>query len=70
MSCRRRPIRSGGGDFTDAEIIRTPVGDLIECLIPTKGNAFAMSVAGRRYVECKEAGRALMKEILTLVQLQ
>ncbi|RWF87116.1 MAG: hypothetical protein EOQ45_33605, partial [Mesorhizobium sp.] len=31
---------------------------------------FAMSVKGSRYAERKLAGRALMKEILTLVQLQ
>ncbi|RUV99376.1 hypothetical protein EOA46_33785, partial [Mesorhizobium sp. M1A.F.Ca.IN.022.05.2.1] len=42
----------------------------IERLVPTAGGAFAMTVTGKSYAERKEAGRALMKEILTLVQLQ
>lgn len=39
-------------------------------LLPTTGDAFAMTVTGKTHGERKEAGRALMKEILTLVQLQ
>lgn len=46
------------------------IGQDIERLVPTAGEAFAMSVEGKSYVERKEAGRALMKEILTQVQLQ
>jgi septal ring factor EnvC (AmiA/AmiB activator) len=46
------------------------IGKDIERLVPTGGDAFAMKVAGKSYSERKEAGRALMKEILTLVQLQ
>ncbi len=36
----------------------------------TAGDAFTMMVLGQEYTERKEAGRALMKEILTLLQLQ
>jgi len=46
------------------------VGKDIERLQPTAGDAFTMIVIGKPYRERKEAGRALMKEILTLVQLQ
>jgi N12 class adenine-specific DNA methylase/adenine-specific DNA methylase len=42
----------------------------IERRIPTAGDAFTMAVTGDPHVERKLAGRALMKEILTLVQLQ
>ncbi|TIQ41827.1 MAG: lactate dehydrogenase [Mesorhizobium sp.] len=45
------------------------VGQDIERRIPTAGEAFAMTVMGKAHAERKEAGRALMKEILTLVQL-
>ncbi|MCP1845776.1 N12 class adenine-specific DNA methylase/adenine-specific DNA methylase [Bradyrhizobium sp. USDA 4524] len=48
----------------------TEIGQDIERLVPTAGEAFAMSVNGRPYSERKEAGRALMKEILSIVQLQ
>ncbi len=46
------------------------IGQDIERLLPTSGESFAMTVTGKRYTERQEAGRALMKEILTLVQLQ
>src|SRR5690606_13466095 len=46
------------------------VGQDIERLAPTAGDAFVINVGGKRYTERKEAGRALMKEILTLVQLR
>lgn len=46
------------------------IGQDIEILVPTTGKAFSMTVAGKAYTERKEAGRALMKEILTLAQLQ
>ncbi|TCA32863.1 lactate dehydrogenase [Rhizobium leguminosarum bv. viciae] len=39
-------------------------------LRPTTGDAFTMIVLGQEYTERKDAGRALMKEILTLLQLQ
>ncbi|KQV83416.1 DEAD/DEAH box helicase family protein [Rhizobium sp. Root1220] len=46
------------------------IGQDIERLQPTSGDAFTMTVLGEDYTERKEAGRALMKEILTLLQLQ
>jgi len=46
------------------------IGTDIERLVPTHGEAFAMTVTGKAYTERKVAGRALMKEILTLVQVQ
>ncbi|MCZ7866085.1 MULTISPECIES: DEAD/DEAH box helicase family protein [Agrobacterium] len=46
------------------------IGQDIARLRPTAGDAFAMTVLGQEYAERKEAGRALMKEILTLLQLQ
>ncbi|QCM14102.1 lactate dehydrogenase (plasmid) [Agrobacterium tumefaciens] len=39
-------------------------------LRPTTGDAFTMMVLGQEYAERKEGGRALMREILTLLQLQ
>lgn len=42
----------------------------IRRLIPTSGAAFAVSVTDQYFTERKEAGRALMKAILTLVQLR
>ncbi|MFK0333867.1 DEAD/DEAH box helicase family protein [Rhizobium sp. NPDC090275] len=46
------------------------IGSDIERLVSTNGDAFAMTVTGDAYDERKQAGRALMKEILTLVQMQ
>ncbi|WP_204327869.1 hypothetical protein, partial [Proteus mirabilis] len=46
------------------------IGLDIKRLVPTSGDAFAMMVTGTSFSERKAAGRALMKEILTLVQLQ
>jgi hypothetical protein len=46
------------------------IGQDIVRLKPTGGDAFTMTVLGQEYTERKEAGRALMKEILTLLQLQ
>ena len=46
------------------------IGQDIVRLLPTAGDGFAMTVTGKSYAERKLAGRALMKEILTLVQLQ
>ncbi|CAM5287247.1 Modification methylase TaqI OS=Afipia felis OX=1035 GN=taqIM PE=4 SV=1 [Afipia felis] len=55
-------------EFTTRRIAE--IGQDIARLIPTAGDAFAMSVKGKQYIERKEAGRALLKEILTLVQLR
>jgi hypothetical protein len=46
------------------------IGQDIERRTPTGGDAFCMAVAGELYAERKLAGRALLKEILTMVQLQ
>ncbi|NSY14918.1 DEAD/DEAH box helicase family protein [Agrobacterium vitis] len=46
------------------------VGQDIARLRPGGCDAFTMVVLGQEYAERKEAGRALMKEILTLLQLQ
>ncbi len=46
------------------------IGKDLEQLQPTSGDAFSMTVLGEVHTERKEAGRALMKEILTLLQLQ
>lgn len=46
------------------------IGEDITRLQPTGGDAFTMMVLGQEFTERKEAGRALMKEILTLLQLQ
>ncbi|RWJ81360.1 MAG: lactate dehydrogenase [Mesorhizobium sp.] len=66
----RRQIRDAEREI---EYSTRRIGEIrqdIERLVPTNGDAFAMSVKGSRYAERKEAGRELMKEILTLVQLQ
>jgi hypothetical protein len=46
------------------------IGQDLARLRPTGGDAFTMIVLGQEYAERKEAGRALMKEIFTLLQLQ
>ena len=66
----RRQIRDAERDIEFCTRRIAEVGKDIERLVPTVGDAFAATVAGKRYVERKEAGRVLMKEILTLVQLQ
>lgn len=66
----RRQIRDAEVDIEMTTRRIAEIGQDIARHIPTAGDAFAMSVKGKRYAERKEAGRALMKEILTLVQLQ
>ncbi len=46
------------------------IGQDLKRLQPTSGDAFSMTVFGESFTERKGAGRALMKEILTLLQLQ
>ena len=46
------------------------IGQDIVRLTPTTGDAFTMMTLGEKHTERKEAGRALMKEILTRLQLQ
>ncbi|MCT4475454.1 lactate dehydrogenase, partial [Bosea sp. SSUT22] len=66
----RRQIRDAERDI-DVSVRRiAEIGEDIERIVPTTAEAFAMSVTDKQFAERKEAGRALMKEILTLVQLQ
>lgn len=66
----RRQIRDAERDIEHATRRIAEIGKGLERLIATAGDAFAMTVTGKRYTERKLAGRALMKEILKLVQLQ
>ncbi|WP_137113984.1 DEAD/DEAH box helicase family protein [Mesorhizobium sp. GR13] len=66
----RRQIRDAERDIEYSTRRIAEVGQDIERRIPTTGEAFAITVMGKSYVERKAAGRALMQEILTLVQLQ
>ncbi|MHA6688549.1 N-6 DNA methylase [Mesorhizobium sp. A556] len=66
----RRQIRDAERDIEHSTQRIADIGRDIERLAPTTGDTFTMSVAGAAFVERKLAGRALMKEILTLVQLQ
>lgn len=66
----RRQIRDAERDI---EVSTRRIEDTqkdIERLISTFGDAFVMDVGGAAFNERKLAGRALMREILTLVQVQ
>lgn len=66
----RRQIRDAERDIEYSTRRIGEIGqDIVRC-VPTAGDAFAMTVNGDLFSERKLAGRALMKEILTLVQLQ
>ena len=66
----RRQIRDAERDIDVSQRRITEIGQDIERLMSTAGDAFTMTVMGDVYQDRKIAGRALMKEILTLVQLQ
>ncbi|MVT69494.1 lactate dehydrogenase [Bradyrhizobium pachyrhizi] len=66
----RRQMRDAERDIQLSARRIGEIGQDIERLTPTAGDAFSMSVTGAPHMERKLAGRALMKEILTLVQLQ
>ena len=66
----RRQIRDAEGDIEFSTRRIADIAQDLDWLVTTAGEAFAMTVTGQRHVERKLAGRALMKEILTLVQLQ
>ncbi|MEH6952872.1 helicase-related protein (plasmid) [Nitrobacter sp. NHB1] len=66
----RRQIRDAERDIDFSTRRIAEISEDIKRVVPTTGEAFAMGVKGKRYAERKEAGRALLKEILTLVQLQ
>ncbi|MBB3303261.1 N12 class adenine-specific DNA methylase/adenine-specific DNA methylase [Rhizobium sp. BK077] len=66
----RRQMRDAERDIEVSTRRIGEIGQDIGRLVPTAGDAFAIKVLGKDYDERKEAGRALMKEILTLLQLQ
>ncbi|MDL2403140.1 helicase-related protein [Rhizobium mayense] len=66
----RRQIRDAEREIETSTRRVLEIGTDLKRLVPTAGEAFAMTVVGKPYDERKLAGRALMKEILTLVQLQ
>ena len=66
----RRQLRDAERDVEYATRRIGEVGEDLARLVPTTGEAFRMSVGDKGFTERKLAGRALMTEILTLVQLQ
>ncbi|MUZ66346.1 helicase-related protein [Agrobacterium vitis] len=66
----RRQIRDAERDIEVSSRRIEDAGRDIERLVATEGDAFTMQVGSAEFDERKLAGRALMKEILTLVQLQ
>ncbi len=66
----RRQLRDAERDIDHATRRIAAIGQDIVRLVPTAGEAFTIRMGDRRYTERKEAGRALLKEILTLVQFQ
>jgi N12 class adenine-specific DNA methylase/adenine-specific DNA methylase len=66
----RCQIRDAERDIKYAARRIDEIGQDIARLIPTTGDAFTMTVLGQPYTERRQTGRAVMKEILTLVQLQ
>lgn len=66
----RRQIRNAECDIEHVTRRIAEIGKDIERRIPTAGDAFAMTVAGQSFTERKPAGRAMMKEIMTLVHLR
>ncbi len=65
----RRQMRDAEREIETANRRIGEIGQDIARLKPTAGDAFTMMVLGQEHTERKEAGRALMKEILTLLQL-
>jgi N12 class adenine-specific DNA methylase/adenine-specific DNA methylase len=66
----RRQIRDAERDIEYSTRRIGEIGQDIERLVPTTGDAFRMGVGEETFVARKLAGRALMKETLALVQLQ
>ncbi len=66
----RRQLHDAEREIATATRRIGEIGQDIERLVPTSGDAFTMVVTGEPFTYRKDAGRALMKEILTLVQLQ
>lgn len=66
----RRQMRDAERDIEHATRRIADIGEDIARRVSTTGDAFRMVVAGEHHAERKLAGRALVKEIITLVQLQ
>lgn len=66
----RRQIRNAECDIEHDTRRITEIGKDIGRRIPTAGDAFVMTVGQQSFTERKPAGRALMKEIMTLVHLR
>ncbi len=66
----RRQIRNAERDIEHDIRCIAEIGKDIERRIPTSGTDFTMTVGEHSFAERKPAGRALMKEIMTLVHLQ
>jgi len=66
----RRQIHDSERDIETSTRRIDEIGRDIDRLVRTAGDAFSMSVMQKDYEDRKAAGRALMTEILTLVQLQ
>ena len=66
----RRQIRDAERDIEYSTRRIDEVAQDIGKLVPTAGDAFRMEVGKEKFLERKAAGRALMTEILTLIQLQ
>ncbi|MHB1101850.1 MAG: N-6 DNA methylase [Devosia sp.] len=66
----RRQIRDAERDIEYSTRRVAEIGEDLDRLVPTAGDAFGMVVGEERFTERKLAGRALMREILTLVPLQ
>ncbi len=66
----RRQIVDAERDIEYATRRIAEIGQDIARRVPTTGEAFRMTVAGQSFDERKLAGRALVKEILTLIQMQ
>ncbi len=66
----RRQLRDAERDIEYSTCRIADIGEDLDRHIPTAGDAFGMTVGDERLTERKLAGRALMKEILTRVQLQ
>jgi hypothetical protein len=64
----RRQVRDAERDIDVSTRRIAEIGQDIERLVSTAGDAFTMTVLGDVHQDRKSAGRALMKEILTLVQ--
>ena len=66
----RRQIRDAEREIEFSKRRIDEIGRDLARRVPTAGDAFAMTVVEKHYDERKSAGRALMTEILTLLQLQ